>query len=326
LYAVVGIWAIANNQKGGTVFTMSAVLLTMAAAFTVFVDTFGFQRGGIPGTMRNLVTIETIAFAIAIAQNVAAIRSERDAALVADLRATRERLRLNEALSDSQSAYERARFRAFEYQNRLQSVSHDILQPLTSLKTALYQNLPEGSEARKPLTEAFEYLQALALENLPAAKQAASASSDTTETPIALVLDAVVAMFISEATDKGIDLKRRIEVDETLVADPVLLMRAISNLVANAIRYTSHGTVTVSAEQHEDRVTIEVRDTGPGLSRQQIDHVMQHGVRGERSSGSGLGLSIVRDALDELGGVFDLISTPGTGTTARCQIPLQQTV
>jgi len=203
LYAVVGIWAVANNEKGGTIFTVSAVLLTMAAAFTVFVDTFGFQQGGIPATMRNLVTIETVAFAIAIAQNVAAIRSERDAALVADLRATREKLRLNEALRDSQSAYERARLRAFDYRNRLQSVSHDILQPLSSLKAALYANLPADSDARKPLSEAFEYLQSLAYENLPAAKQAARAQGDENQTPVTLVMDAVVAMYVNDAAARA---------------------------------------------------------------------------------------------------------------------------
>ncbi len=323
LYAVVGIWAVANNEKGGTIFTASAVLLTMAAAFTVFIDTFGFQQGGIPGTMRILVTIETIAFAIAIAQNVAAIRYERDAALVADLRATREKLRLNEALRDSQSAYERARLRAFDYRNRLQSVSHDILQPLSSLKAALNENLPADSAARKPLSEAFEYLQALANENLPAAKRAASSQDQENETPITLVLDAVVAMFVSEAAAKGIDLNRHLDLDDTISADPVLLMRAVSNLVANAIRYTSDGAVTVSAEKSNGAVTIEVSDTGPGLSRQQIEQVMQRGVSGEQSNGSGLGLSIVQDALDELGGSFELISTPGIGTTARCHIPVQ---
>lgn len=321
LYAVVGIWAVANNEKGGTIFTASAVLLTMAATFTVFVETFGFQRGGIPGTMRILVTIETIAFAIAIAQNVAAIRYERDAALVADLRATREKLRLNEALRDSQSAYEQARLRAFDYQNRLQSVSHDILQPLSSLKTALYENLPAGSEARKPLSEAFEYLQALAFENLPAAKQATRVQGGENETPITLVLDAVVAMFASDAAAKGIDLNRHMDLDETLSADPVLLMRAVSNLVANAIRYTSDGAVTLSAKKNDHAITIEISDTGPGLSRQQIQQVMQRGVRGAESDGSGLGLSIVQEALDELGGKFELISTLGNGTTARCHIP-----
>ena len=71
----------------------------------------------------------------------------------------------------------------------------------------MHENLPADSDARKPLTEAFEYLQALATKNLPAAKRAEGTQSDETETPISLVLDAVVAMFVSEAAAKGIDLK-----------------------------------------------------------------------------------------------------------------------
>jgi signal transduction histidine kinase len=323
LHASVGIWAIFNREKGGSIFTMSAVLLTMASAYMVFDETFGFPFGGIPFTLRWLVTIEVIAFATAIVLNVAGVKRERDAALVADLRATREKLRLNEALRDSQSAYERARLRAFEYRNRLQTVSHDILQPLSSLQAALNENLPDDSEARKPLSEAFEYLQALAHKNLPPAKQGGHSQADVDETPISLVLEAVVAMFFSEAVAKGIDLKLHLEVDDTTSSNPVLLMRTVSNLVANAIRYTSEGSVTVSAENTDSVVTIEVSDTGPGLSRQQIEQVMQRGVSGAQSHGSGLGLSIVQDALDELGGAFELLSTPGKGTIARCKIPVQ---
>lgn len=321
LHAALGIWAVSKNEKGGTVFTTSAVLLTMAATFTVFDDSFGFEHGGVPGVMRILVTIETIAFAIAIAQNVAAIRRERDTALVADLRATRERLRLNEALRDSQSAYERARLRAFDYRNRLQSVSHDILQPLSSLKAALYDNLPRGSEAREPVAEAFEYLQALAAENLPAAKQNERSEIGMDATPIPLVLDAVIAMFRDEAASKGLKLYHDIEIEEYVSADPVLLMRAISNLVANAIRYTEQGSVTIFAKKVGDVAIVDISDSGPGLSREQMEAVMRRGISGTQSSGSGLGLSIVQESLEALGGSFELKSKLGTGTIARCKIP-----
>lgn len=325
LHAAVGVWAIFNQEKGGAVFTMSAVLLTMASAYMVVDETFGFPFGGIPFTLRWLVTIEAIAFAAAIVLNVAGVKRERDAALVADLRTTREKLRLNEALRDSQSAYEQARLRAFEYRNRLQSVSHDILQPLSSLKSALQENLPPNSEARQPLAEAFEYLQGLALQNLPAAKQTTGVQAAANETPITLVLDSVLAMFINEAASKGIDLKLRVHIDDTISSDPVLLMRAVSNLVANAIRYTQGGAVTISAEMAEQDVVIEVRDSGLGMSRQEIEDVLQRGVSGAQSNGSGLGLSIVQEALEELGGSFELISKPGDGTTARIQVPVQTT-
>jgi signal transduction histidine kinase len=325
LHAAVGGWAIFNQEKGGTVFTMSAVLLTMASAYMVVDETFGFPFGGIPFTLRWLVTIEAIAFAAAIVLNVAGVKRERDAALVADLRTTREKLRLNEALRDSQSAYEQARLRAFEYRNRLQSVSHDILQPLSSLKSALQENLPPNSEARKPLAEAFEYLQGLAQQNLPAAKQMKDAQAEANETPITLVLDSVLAMFINEAASKGIELKLHPQIEDTVSCDPVLLMRAVSNLVANAIRYTQDGTVTIAAEMAEGDVVIKVRDSGLGMSRPEIEKVLQRGVSGAQSNGSGLGLSIVQEAVDELGGSFDLTSKPGNGTTARIQVRVQLT-
>ena len=322
LHASVGVWAVYHREKGGTIFTMSAVLLTIASAYMVADETFGFPYGGIPFTLRWLVTIEVIAFATAIVLNVAGVKRERDRALVADLRATREKLRLNEALRDSQSAYETARLRAFEYRNRLQSVSHDILQPLGSLKAALQQNLPRDSDARQPLNEAFEYLQALAKENLPVGQKDQTTSDEREETPVDLVLDAVVAMFATEASEKGIDLKWDIDVDRSVSTDPILLMRAVSNLVANAIRYTQTGSVSLSASNSDDEVTIAVADTGPGLSQDEITSIVQRGVSGSGSNGSGLGLSIVQEAVDALGGVFTLSSTPGAGTQATCKIPV----
>ena len=322
LHASVGVWAIYHREKGGTIFTMSAVLLTIASAYMVVDETFGFPYGGIPFTLRWLVTIEVIAFATAIVLNVAGVKRERDLALVADLRATREKLRLNEALRDSQSAYETARLRAFEYRNRLQSVSHDILQPLGSLKSALQQNLPPDSDARQPLNEAFEYLQALAQENLPAAQKNKTTSDEREETPVELVLDAVVAMFATEASEKDIDLKWDIDLDQSVSTDPILLMRAVSNLVANAIRYTQTGSVTLSASNSNTEVTIAVTDTGPGLSQDEITSIMQRGVSGSASDGSGLGLSIVQEAVDAMGGVFTLSSSPGAGTQAICIIPV----
>lgn len=321
LHAAVGIWAVYHREKGGSIFTMSAVLLTIASAYMVTDETFGFPYGGIPFTLRWLVTIEVIAFATAIVLNVASVKRERDAALIADLRTTREKLRLNEALRDSQTAYETARRRAFEYRNRLQSVSHDILQPLGSLKAALQQNMPKESGSNKHLNEAFEYLEALAHENLPAANQRPDSDEAPKETPIEFVLDSIIAMFASEAAEKGLELKRNINLDTSAAEDPVLLMRAVSNLVANGIRYTQRGVVTLTAFQSDEGVTIEVSDTGPGLSQDQIQSVMQRGVSGATSDGSGLGLSIVQDSIAAMGGVFEIRSTPGQGARAICRLP-----
>lgn len=321
LHAAVGIWAVLNREKGGSVFALSAVLLTIASAYMVTDETFGYPYGGIPFTLRWLITIEIIAFATAIAQHVLGIRQERDAALKADLKATRERLRLNEALQESQSAYQLAQERASDLRHRLHSVSHDILQPLSSLKSAVVSADPASLENGQALSDAFEYLEALATENLPGQVGHHTEVSAKDKAPLSLVLDSIVTMFADDAAQKGIALDWDRDISEPCLVDPVLTMRAISNLVSNSIRHTDEGAVRLSVQAENAVITIKVVDTGKGMTAHECSAFLEEGVKGEGSTGSGLGLGIVRNAVAQLGGTFELHSEIGVGTTALLTIP-----
>lgn len=322
LHAYVGIWAVLNRENGGTAFSLSAVLLTVASIYMVMDETFGFPYGGIPFTLRWLVNIEIIAFATAIAQHVFGIRRERDAALKADLAATRERLRLSEALQQSQTDYQRARDRAGELRERLQTVSHDILQPLSSLKASVASVDPKSMEKGQALAEAFDYLEALATQNLPNSQVATAPVVDKEDVPLSLILSSVVAMFAEDAHKKGLDLTYVDNVTDDCLVDPLLTMRAVSNLVSNSIRHTQEGEIRITATLSADAIRIEVRDTGEGMTTAQLTSFLQSGVKGETSTGSGLGLAIVRDTMEQMGGDFDITSTKDEGTLATLKLPL----
>jgi PAS domain S-box-containing protein len=109
------------------------------------------------------------------------------------------------------------------------------------------------------------------------------------------------------------------------LASPTLLSQVISNLLNNAFHYTpAGGTVTVTCavaqDQARDWVVVSVRDTGPGISAVDTPHLFERFYRGEvgrKSSapGTGLGLTISKEVVEQLGGHITVDSRPGHGAT-----------
>jgi two-component system phosphate regulon sensor histidine kinase PhoR len=97
-----------------------------------------------------------------------------------------------------------------------------------------------------------------------------------------------------------------------------LLEQALRNLADNAAKYTAHGSVALRAYRDGNGVTLEVEDSGPGISPEVQRHVFDRFYRGERDApGFGLGLAIVRESVRTLGGRIELDSSPGQGTVFR---------
>ncbi len=110
-----------------------------------------------------------------------------------------------------------------------------------------------------------------------------------------------------------------------LDVDPIRIREVLSNLVANALRYTpAGGTVTISAtvESAGAWLRVEVRDTGPGLAPDVAEHIFDRFAKSADSGGSGLGLAIARYLVEAHGGEIGLDSRLGGGTTAWFRLPL----
>ncbi|WP_406397166.1 ATP-binding protein [Streptomyces uncialis] len=113
-------------------------------------------------------------------------------------------------------------------------------------------------------------------------------------------------------------------------ADPVRLRQAVGNLVSNAIRHTpSGGEVCVRAFRRgpDGDLVVEVRDTGEGISAEQLPYVFDRFWRAEKSrnrrtGGSGLGLAIVRRLMEAHGGTVDVSSVVGVGTVFTLWFPM----
>ncbi len=118
-----------------------------------------------------------------------------------------------------------------------------------------------------------------------------------------------------------------VDCDPALVvrAEPDLLEQVFSNLVTNAAGHTQQGRITITARQlGDDRVEIEVVDTGEGIPGELQPRIFERFYRGDtrERNGFGLGLAIVRQAVRVLDGTVDLESIPDSGTNVRITLPL----
>jgi signal transduction histidine kinase len=106
--------------------------------------------------------------------------------------------------------------------------------------------------------------------------------------------------------------------------DGAALRRAVTNLVANAVRLApTHSTVTVAAGRRAYQATISVTDEGPGIAGADQQAVFERFWRGEGSGkGLGLGLNIVRQVAERHGGAVELVSAPGRGSCFTLVLPL----
>lgn len=207
-------------------------------------------------------------------------------------------------------------------------VAHELRTPLTVVQGRLEglldgvyprddRQLDELLEETRILSRLIDDLRTLALSEagtLTLQKEPADVG--------ALAADAVRAAS-DEASTRGI----AIAVDApaglaTLDVDPVRIREVIGNLLANAIRHTpAAGSIDVRVRQLPAAVGIEVRDTGEGMTADDLAHAFDRFHKGTASRGSGLGLTIARNLVVAHGGQITLRSEPGRGTTATVTLP-----
>ncbi len=143
------------------------------------------------------------------------------------------------------------------------------------------------------------------------------------------------AMVAVNLGDRDVDLLYDIEpgIPHHLVSDPLRLQQVLLNLVSNAVKFTESGEIVVSVRMENSanqrrRLVISVRDTGVGMSEEQLQAVFESFMQAESSTtrkygGTGLGLAISRRLVELLGGELTVESSPGKGSTFRFFIPVE---
>ncbi|HET7520590.1 MAG TPA: HAMP domain-containing sensor histidine kinase, partial [Candidatus Limnocylindria bacterium] len=130
------------------------------------------------------------------------------------------------------------------------------------------------------------------------------------------------------AEQRGISLASQVPTSPVMLRfDRERVVQLLSNLVGNALKFTPRGgEVIVTLRDGTEAVTLQVRDSGPGIPAAELPHVFDRFFRGTnvgdaRASGSGLGLAIARSIVEMHGGRISVASEPGSGSTFTIVLP-----
>jgi CheY-like chemotaxis protein len=138
--------------------------------------------------------------------------------------------------------------------------------------------------------------------------------------------------FRSKAKNLKFEIKKETDLPKVVVGDPIRLNQILSNLLSNALKFTTAGGITVTVRELNrtgDRCNMEfkVSDTGIGISKDKHSLIFDSFTQASPDTtrhfgGTGLGLSICKKLIELQGGTISLESEPGVGSTFRFVIPL----
>ena len=228
-------------------------------------------------------------------------------------------------------------------QQFLSNMSHEIRTPMNAiigftkvvLKTDLSAKQKEYLMAIKMSGDALIVLinDILDLAKVDAGKM----TFEKTPFKLALSISAMLHLFETKIQEKNLKLVKEYDnrIPEVLMGDPVRLHQIILNLVSNAVKFTSEGTINVQVvllHEDDEQVTIEfaVTDTGIGISEDKIAKIFDNFQQASSNTarlfgGTGLGLAIVKQLVEPQGGAITVKSTIDKGSTFSFTLSFQKT-
>lgn len=146
---------------------------------------------------------------------------------------------------------------------------------------------------------------------------------------LAQEIDDVTEFLSAEAGERGVSVVATVSRDIELLADRNLFRRGLVNVIVNALRHTpAGGRVSITSRKTDGGVTIDISDTGEGISAELLSHVFDRYVRTSATRplqpmSAGLGLTIVQGIMRLHGGIATASSLPGSGTVITLTFPTQ---
>ena len=137
------------------------------------------------------------------------------------------------------------------------------------------------------------------------------------------LLGGVAEQYAAKAADKGLSLQLQ-DTDASAIFDMKWTAEALANMVDNAIKYTEHGTITISAGSYELFARIDISDTGPGIPESERSKIFTRFYRSKKAGeqeGVGIGLYLARQIISCEGGYIKVSSIPGKGSTFSVFLP-----
>ena len=215
--------------------------------------------------------------------------------------------------------------------NFLMSVSHELRTPLTAIRghvAALREGVVEGEDARERslevIAEEGQRLERLVGDVLDLAKlDARRFALLREEVDMRALCERAYDTFAEEARARDIDYELELGEGAVLVTDGDRVLQIVTNLVANALRWTPPGgRVDLALARRNGEVTVTVSDTGPGIAPDEEERIFRPFWSGD-GGGTGLGLPIARELAFALGGRLELQSEAGEGSRFVLVLPVQ---
>jgi NtrC-family two-component system sensor histidine kinase KinB len=215
------------------------------------------------------------------------------------------------------------------------AASHELRTPLTSLGMSvdllMERVAPELSDRNRQLVEAaheeVHRMKALVSNLLDLSKiEAGRIELEMVRVPVSTLFDHVRSVFKGQAEMKGVGIVADLADGLPPVrADANKITWVLTNLVSNALRYSSEGgRIALSADAAGPFVHVSVHDDGPGIPKEYQASIFEKFVQvtGQDSGGSGLGLAICKEIVRAHGGTIWVESSPGKGSTFTFTLPI----
>ena len=313
-----------------------AVWLNAAIPSAALITLTAVDLGTLTGLIRFTAALLFSANIVSVA--VVTLR-ERNAMLQAQLSQERLIAELEEArdaaLAGRREAEEAAKLKA----DFLAVMSHEVRTPLNGILTmadVLGRTPLDDAQKRQlaAITESGRMLLNIVTDILDLSRaEAGRMTLSPKPLQLAHLLDEGLALWRLRAHEQGLDFRTEIATDvpETIAADETRLRQILFNLLANALKFTEEGGITVAVRRTtgggREMLRFSVTDTGIGIAESDAERIFDRFAqvetpRARRRDGAGLGLAIVKQIVAVMGGEIGVESRPGEGSIFWFTIPL----
>lgn len=196
------------------------------------------------------------------------------------------------------------------YRNALGDLAHSLKTPLAVLQNGISSK--ESASDENSMQEQITRMNSIVEYQLQRAATAGSASIGKSVN-VKSITDRMLGSLKKVYRDKVIELKIDVNESITFKGDEGDLMELLGNLLDNAFKWT-RSQIEVSAEQKNNKLILQVTDNGPGFAQDQIETLLQRGVRADQTTpGHGIGLSIIGNIVDAYQGELSIKKSPSGG-------------
>ncbi len=211
-------------------------------------------------------------------------------------------------------------------QEFVQHLVHDLRNPLTGIKGGIYLALggalgPIDARAREVLVMAREGCERITgmIDTILELGKAEAGQLDLTISAlhVAEIVEAVFREVYNRATERGVVLRRDVDLGMYIRGDHAVVHRVLSNYVVNALKFCPSGSIIdVVARSDGQRIRVSVIDRGPGIPADVLGRLFTRYGQAARNAGStGLGLVFCREMVQAMGGLVGVDSVEGHGAT-----------